>query len=113
MNGVILPDGSGFFTASLPLPDGHWLHAEGMNVPPMGMRTGYSHPGRKDMKEKIVAAARYAVRASTMNGKESDFDPDALVQNMVTGLLGYHTANGLSDEAWMNPPQEGDDHERN
>jgi hypothetical protein len=22
-----LPDGSGFFTASLPLPDDHWIHA--------------------------------------------------------------------------------------
>ena len=40
-----------------------------------------------------------------MCGKEDDFDPDALVQNMITGLLGYHTPSGLSEmgDDWANP----------
>lgn len=51
---------------------------------------------REEFEERIRAAARYACRASTMNGKEIDFDPNAMVQNFVTGMLGYWTPNGLS-----------------
>lgn len=104
---TILPDGSAFATMSFTLPADHWLTAEGYNVPPMGMRMGQG-PTRDEYAEKIRAAARYAVRAATMNGKENDFDPDAMVQNMVVGLLGYWTEDGLSyydgkEEAWANP----------
>lgn len=98
-----LPDGSGFATMSMPLPQNHWLTAPGYNVPPMGMRMGTDDALRGVMTEKIRAAARYAVRGATMNGKENDFDPDALVQNMVVGLLGYHTPDGLSSDEWENP----------
>lgn len=31
---VRLPDGSGFFVASFPLPKTHWLYAEGRSEPP-------------------------------------------------------------------------------
>lgn len=37
---VRLPDGSGFCTASLPLPKTHWLYAEEHSEPPMPMRVG-------------------------------------------------------------------------
>lgn len=90
---VRLPDGSGFFTASLPLPKDHWLYAEGRNDPPMPMRTGVGAK-RNELADQIKAAARHAIRASTMNGKEPDFDPDAMVQNMIVGLLGYWTDTG-------------------
>ena len=80
----------------------HWSTAEGVNVPPMPRRMGTDDPGRNIQADMIRAAARYAVRASTMNGKES-FDPDALVQNFVVGLLGYWTPDGLSADAWANP----------
>ena len=31
-----------------------------------------------------------------MSGLDDDFDPDALVQNMVVGMLGYWTYDGFS-----------------
>ena len=92
----LLPDGSGFATMSLPLPKDHWLTAEGFDEPPMPMRMGTDDPRREEMKKQIVAAGRYAVRAATGNGKIDDFDPDAMVDNFVIGLLGYYTPDGLS-----------------
>lgn len=91
-----LPDGSGFAVMSMPLPKNHWLTAEGDNEPPMPMQAGTDDPRRPALKAYIVAAARYAIRASTMNGKDNDFDPDAMVNNFVIGLLGYNTPDGLS-----------------
>lgn len=88
--GVILPDGSGAFVASYPLPKNHWLYAEGHNEPPAPMRTGLGAK-RNELADQIREAAKFAVRASTMNGKESDFDPDAMVQNFIVGLLGPWT----------------------
>lgn len=90
---VRLPDGSGCFVASFPLPKTHWIYADGHNEPPMPMRIGVG-PKRNELAEQIAAATRFAVRASTRNGKEMDFDPDAMVQNMVVGLLGYWTHDG-------------------
>lgn len=88
-----LPDGSGFFTASMPLPGDHWLYAEGTNESPAPWRIGVGKE-RDMVAEQIRSAARYAIRASTMNGKETDFDPDAMVQNMVVGLIGCWTKDG-------------------
>lgn len=104
---AILPDGSGFAVASFPLPKDHWLTAnpDDFNVPPMPFRRGTLDPSREKWAEKIRAAARYAVRCATMNGKDDDFDPDALVQNMVVGMLGYWTADGLSSDDWANPKE--------
>ena len=90
---VRLPDGSGFFTMSLPLPKDHWLYATSPNPPPMPMRIGLGAK-RDKLAAQISRAARHAIRASTMNGKEMDFDPDAMVQNMVIGMLGYRTEDG-------------------
>lgn len=58
---------------------------------------------KKEFADKIRAAGKYAVRCATMNGKEMDFDPDALLTNLVTGFLGYNTDTGLSDDEWANP----------
>lgn len=91
---IRLPDGSGAFVASFPLPKDHWLYDEGRTEPPMPMRVGQGAV-RDVLARQIQSAARFAVRAATMNGKEKDFDPDALVQNMVVGLLGYWTEDGL------------------
>lgn len=100
----ILPDGSGFATMSMPLPEDHWLLEIGSNVPPMPFRVGTDQPQlRKELDAMVVAAARYAIRAATMNGKEEDFDPDAMVQNFVVGMLGYCTPNALSQDDWENP----------
>jgi hypothetical protein len=64
----------------------------------MPMRTGTSDPERERLKAMLVVSARYAIRAATMRGEETDFDPDALIQNLIVGMLGYNTPNGLSNE---------------
>ena len=90
---IRLPDGSGAFVASFPLPKTHWIFVEGREEPPAPMRIGIGW-ARTERAKFIEAAARYAIRASTANGKETDFDPDAMVQNMIVGLLGYWTEDG-------------------
>lgn len=90
-----LPDGSGFAIVSMPLPKDHWIYEE-CGEPPMPWRMGTDNPEHKATCEKIRAATMYAVRAATMSGKDRDFDPDALVQNMLVGMLGYHTPDGFS-----------------
>ncbi len=70
----------------------------------MPMRMGTDDPRRKQFEGMVRQAAKHAVRAATMNGKETDFDPDALVQNMIVGLLGYFTPDGLDgSDDWANP----------
>lgn len=105
---TVLPDGSAFAVGTLPLPNDHWIYekdAEGYTPPPpMPLRVGTEHPARAKLVEAVQQAAQYAVRAATMCGKTADFDPDALVQAMVVGLLGYHTKDGLGSEPWQNPP---------
>lgn len=91
-----LPDGSGYCTASFPLPADHWLTQPGDNEPPMPFRMGTDNPMHAVICEKIRQAGKYAVRCATMNGKDDDFDPDALIQNLIVGMIGYHTPDGLS-----------------
>jgi hypothetical protein len=103
---TILPDGSAFGVMSLPLPRDHWSTAgESLYAgpPPMGLRVGTDAEDHQRLVEIVRAAGRYAYRAATMCGRETDLDPDALVQNFVVGLLGYHTRDGLSGDMWANP----------
>lgn len=93
-----LPDGSGYCTASLPLPSDHWLYADGRESPPAPLRVGTADPRRAELALQIRDAARCAIRRATMNGTVEDFDPDALVQNFVVAMLGYWTADGRSDD---------------
>ena len=102
---VELTDGSGAAGMPMPLPKDHWIYQrqpEG-NVPPMPLRMGTDDPGRKDWEAKLRAAGQYAVRCATMNGRETDFDPDALIQQLIVGMLGYYTPDGLSRDSEMNP----------
>ena len=93
---TVLPDGTAFGVMSFPLPEKHWLtEGEHLEAPPMPFRMGTDDPRRQQFNEMIRAAARYAVRGSTMRGREMDFDPDAMVQNFVVAMLGYHTPDGL------------------
>jgi hypothetical protein len=107
----VLPDGSGFATVSIPLPKNHWLYEDkGFNVPPMPFRMGTADAPRMNMTREMWAdalreAGKYAYRCATMNGKEQDLDPDALLQNLVVGFLGYWTPNGLSSDEWANPKE--------
>lgn len=91
----LLPDGSGFATMSMSLPKDHWLTKDGFNEPPAPWKTGVGD-ARTQIAAEIRLAAKYAIRASTMNGKIEDFDPDAMVNNFVIGLLGYWTIDGDS-----------------
>lgn len=104
---TILPDGSGFGTITLPLPDYHWLYYkpenDGFEPPPMTMRAPVNHPLREAMTLKVREALRYALRVTTNCGKDNDFDPDALEQNLIIGLFGYHTEDGFySADDWVN-----------
>lgn len=113
-----LPDGSGAAVMSIPLSKEHWIYEpEGAPfvAPPMPFRMGRGESvtingvtmSRHEVSHKIASAARYAVKAATMNGTEMDFDPDALIQNLMVGLFGYYTENGFTDDGWANPPADG------
>ena len=82
-----------FGTASYELPKNHWIYQSNMK-PPMPLRMGKG-PAREAMAEKVREAAKYAIRGATMNGRDDSFDPDAMVQNFIVGLLGYWTEDGL------------------
>ena len=103
-----LPDGSGFATMSFPLPKGHWLTKDSAEYesPPMPFRMGTDNPERRVWAERLRIAGMYALRGATDNGKITDYDPDAVLQNLVVGMLGYHTADGLSTDSWANPKEQ-------
>lgn len=86
---TILPDGSAFFTASLPLPKDHWIYKPTEYVGNALAPSDKPAPILTHaLRDQVVSAARYAIRASTMNGAEKDFDPDAMVLNMIAALCG-------------------------
>ena len=86
---TILPDGSGFGILSFPLPKDHWIYKEreyedGAIEPKDLPAPVLTHA----LRQQVIDAIRYAVRSATNCGKETDFDPDALVQNAVYALCG-------------------------
>ena len=119
----ILPDQSGFAVMSMALPADHWSTQDDGSYEPPTMRFRMGNHDRviitmgdafrdwsealtrEQFADRIRAAGRYAYRAATMKGKEPDLDPDALIQNLVVGLLGYWTDTGLSSDPWANPPE--------
>lgn len=91
---LVLPDGSACGVLSLPLPADHWLYAPAAEWDsardesaecPLPILT-------HEQRAAVVAAARYAIRGATMRGQDADFDPDALVQNMVYALCGPYAS---------------------
>ena len=91
--------------ASFPLPKDHWLYA------PREYDVGAEHPKELPspilthaLRAEVVSAIRYAIRGATMCGKETDFDPDALVQNAVYALCGPYRSAALAaqEEKVMN-----------
>lgn len=104
---VELPDGSGVFTGKFPLPKEHWIYqssGDGSGEPPAFMRMGTQSPFRPVFEKAAREAAKYAVRASTRCGQDQDFDPDALVTNLLIGLFGYFTPDGTSGDALDGEP---------
>lgn len=88
----------GFATLSFPLRKDHWIFNEEEEPAPMSMRMGTDNPRREEMENRIRMAARYAIRESTRNGKDMNFNPDAMVQNFIIGTLGYYTPSGCDSE---------------
>ena len=92
----ILPDGSAFFTASLPPPAGHWLTAPDCDEWDVERDTRADTPApllTHASRDAVIAAMRWAIRGATIRGYDMEFDPDALVQNAVYALCGpYGTA---------------------
>lgn len=92
MNDVtVLPDGSAFGVLSFPLPEDHWLYAPPCEEWDAERDTSADTPRpivSNEQREAVKAAIRWAVRGATMNGREMDFDPDALVQNAAYALCG-------------------------
>ncbi len=94
----------------MPFRMGATDHAVVALFPNTGWPHRHTRLTKQEFAEHIRQACRYAYRASTMNGKEPDLSPDALVQNMVNGMLGYWTETGLSADEWANPTDvEGSD----
>jgi len=77
-----LPDGSAFTIVSLPLPENHWLTKEGYDDPPTPILSG-----NPTLRDGVIAAAKYAIRGATARGSIKDFDPDALLQNLIYALF--------------------------
>lgn len=86
-----LPDGSGFATMSMPLPKDHWLYAPHCEAWDSARDCNADTPLpilSPDQRAAVLAAMRWAIRGATMNGKEMDFDPDALALNAAYALCG-------------------------
>ena len=86
-----LPDGSGFFVGSLPLPKDHWIYAPKSDGWDSERDCPLDTPLPildNSQREAVTAALRWAVRGATINGTAPDFDPDALVLNAVYALCG-------------------------
>lgn len=111
-----LGDGSGFATMSMALPEDHWIY----ETTPDGFtpRSTYPMMAGKDSKARdflsriiVNHGGKYGVKAATSNGREDDFDPDALVRNIEIGLFGLFTADGLTgdpeDSKLFDPIQPG------
>ena len=79
---------------TLPLPKDHWLFKPDRERPPAYWRTGTKDPMRRRLEKAIRAGAQYGIRAATDNGRIDDYDPDAMVQNIIIGMLGYWTPDG-------------------
>lgn len=78
---VLLPDGSGCFVASYPLPSDHWIYGDEAQSAPDPCLA-------REERKKVMAAARWAIKASTGNGQDMDFDPDAMAINFTYALCG-------------------------
>jgi len=88
-----LPDESGMMIGELDLPEDHWLFDE-PGSPPMGSKLGTDSAVYHERTSKLIAAGKYAIRASILDTSEVGFDPDAFIQNLVVGLHGYATPSG-------------------
>lgn len=84
-------------TMSIALPKDHWIYTPDESFePPYPMPGSKGENRHKDrMAKNLTKASREAIRRATMNGAEKDFDPDALVQNLLVAVMGpWRSAGG-------------------
>ena len=88
--GSVLPDGSAFFVATLPLPKDHWIYAARTEWD--SARDEYAECPRPILdasnRRAVICAARYAIRCATMCGTEKGFDPDAMAIAFAYAMCG-------------------------
>lgn len=86
-----LPDGSGFMTGSFPLPKEHWLYQPNDYSNVDESTLGVIPRSYLDENQSAIdEAIKTAIRGTTMSGKEMDFDPDAMLQNIKYHLFGSY-----------------------
>ncbi len=109
-----LPDGSGFFTASWPLPKDHWLYSKTDEKPPAPMLTQtrletVAAPTYGTMRAKIYAAVKHVYRSATAQGTDLDIDPDALCIDLANVLIGTPGSVGINKAELRDPEPENDE----
>ena len=83
-----LPDGSGFAVVSYPLPKDHWSLNRPLDLePPAPFLMDPADSRRNDVAQAIREAGKYAYHAACLS--DPDHDPDAFLQNLIVGLIGY------------------------
>lgn len=107
--------GSGFAVLSLELPKDHWLYTttEDGFTPPAPWPLLY--PGhtlaREYLSRELQPGVQYGIKTVTYNGREDDFDPDAMVNQILNGIFGVHTSTGRStseeDQRLFDTPNPG------
>lgn len=76
-----LPDGSGCFTASFPLPKDHWLYGQEFHVPHPCITETY-------WRTTVAEHIKHALWVCTQRGQDMDFDPDAVVITACNNIFG-------------------------
>jgi hypothetical protein len=99
------PDGHTAMVVSFPLSKNHWIY-EDSGEPPAPLKIE-SIETRMHLESVFKDAVKYAVKASTLSGKEMDFDPDAMIQNFMVGLFGYVPLNFPRDTIKIKKEFEG------
>ena len=71
-------------TASLPLPKDHWIYQKSPKLDPL---PGITTELLKPIRERIKDALKHTIIVCTNNGRDMDFDPDAMCMTLIYTLL--------------------------
>ena len=74
-------------TASFPLPEDHWIYQEPLE-PEHHIGGLYDDGVQANLEDKSLQALKYTIQVCTERGKDSDFDPDAVVMTFRNTLFG-------------------------
>jgi hypothetical protein len=69
---------------SMPLPEDHWVYEEADEPPFVRVSPDMRHM----LEPFVIECLKYTIRACTDSGKNSDFDPDAMLQTMRVAMFG-------------------------